>query len=87
MAECYDCKLDYNDPRFQDLVISDDMWLKISPTGDPGGLLCPNCMCGRLVKLNVRCYGALMSGPIDTVTRETMRLIKAVIAAEQEQER
>lgn len=44
VAACYDCGLPYNDPGFSDLVVPNDIWLKISPTGHEGGLLCPSCM-------------------------------------------
>jgi hypothetical protein len=45
---CLDCGEPYGSPRFPDLVIDDAAWLKISPNGDGGGLLCPNCICARL---------------------------------------
>ncbi len=45
MAECADCKLPYGDPGFADLVVSPEVWARISPTGNEGGLLCPTCMC------------------------------------------
>lgn len=32
-----------------DLVVPDDVWVKISPTGDEGGILCPNCIHDALV--------------------------------------
>lgn len=32
-----------------DLVVPDDVWAKISPTGDEGGVLCPNCIHDALV--------------------------------------
>lgn len=50
VAACYDCGRPYEDSGFPDLVIPNDTWAAISPTGDGGGLLCPSCICERLVK-------------------------------------
>lgn len=47
-AKCYRCGLPYEDPAFEDLIVPDDVWLAISPTGDFGGLLCPNCICAAV---------------------------------------
>lgn len=45
---CIDCGRKYGDEYgFPDLVVPDDVWVKISPTGHEGGLLCPSCMCRR----------------------------------------
>jgi len=44
-ATCADCGIPYGDDGFQDLVVDDATWARISPTGDEGGLLCPSCMC------------------------------------------
>ena len=47
-ACCMDCGRKYGDEfGFPDLVVPHDIWAKISPTGDSGGLLCPSCMCRR----------------------------------------
>ena len=46
---CADCHRLYGSPGFPDLVIPNDTWKAISPTGDEGGLLCPSCICERLV--------------------------------------
>jgi hypothetical protein len=35
-----------------DLLIPDDLWLKISPTKTSGGLLCPHCIITELGKLD-----------------------------------
>ena len=63
-AKCYDCGLPYTDTGFQDLVISDDAWLKISPTGHDGGLLCPTCICRALSKAGIETTGVFTSGPL-----------------------
>jgi hypothetical protein len=45
---CFDCGRQYGDEYgFPDLVVSNEVWKKISPTGHEGGLLCPSCMCRR----------------------------------------
>lgn len=46
-AECYDCQMDYDDFPC-DFGIQDELWAKISPSGNGGSLLCPNCMCRRM---------------------------------------
>lgn len=49
---CYDCKLNYDNFPC-DMVIQNHLWTLISPTNDEGGLLCPNCICKRLMKLGL----------------------------------
>lgn len=65
-ARCYSCGLSYDFPGFEDLVVPDDVWLAISPTGDFGGLLCPNCICAALrEKFDGQTVEAkFMSGPL-----------------------
>lgn len=75
MARCYDCHLEYTDPGFQDFLVSNDIWRRISPTGDDGGLLCSACMMRALVKAGVTTEGAFFSGPIISVTKPTMMAI------------
>ena len=53
MAECYDCKLEYGSSAWCDVVVRDEIWQQISPTGDEGGLLCFNCMVRRLAALGL----------------------------------
>ena len=67
-TKCFDCGLPYSDGGFQDLVIPDWAWCKISPYKNEGGLLCPNCINRRLVRMGIRCNGAFMSGNIISVT-------------------
>lgn len=65
MTECYDCGRPYGDEHgFPDLVIPDDAWTRISPTGDQGGLLCPSCICERLHVEGMHVKGRFMSGPL-----------------------
>lgn len=62
---CYDCGRPYGDEHgFPDLVIPNEAWTRISPTGDGGGLLCPSCICKRLHDEGMRVEGRFMSGPL-----------------------
>ena len=73
MANCYDCERPYGDKNgFPDLVIPDWAWKIISPKANEGGLLCPSCICKRLYDKGIRCEGAFTSGPIISVTEETI---------------
>lgn len=73
---CYDCGLLYIDDGFADFIIPLDIWRRISPTKDEGGLLCAVCMCRRLSKAGIsRVSGAFLSGPIDTVSRPLMETL------------
>ena len=62
---CYDCFRPYGDEYgFPVLLIPDDMWIKISPTKDSGGLLCPSCICKRLYERGIHTQGLFESGPL-----------------------
>jgi hypothetical protein len=64
---CYDCGRRYGDEYgFPDLVVPNDVWEEISPTGDEGGLLCPSCLCRRLYLRGIKSIGAFRSGPLCT---------------------
>lgn len=79
MSDCYDCKRPYGDEHgFPDLVIPYADWVRISPTGDDSGLLCPSCICKRLHERGIKCEGAFMSGPVTSVSRELMHTIRRV---------
>lgn len=60
---CMDCGLPYGDPGFADLFVPHDVWAKISPTGDEGGILCPTCMVRAAVKAGVETSAIFRSGP------------------------
>lgn len=64
-ACCYDCGREYGDEHgFPDLVVPHDDWVKISPTGNHGGLLCPSCICKHLHEAGIETYGGFTSGPL-----------------------
>lgn len=53
---CVDCREKYK--NFQDLVISDELWNKISPSPSiGGGILCPTCILNRLGELKIDSKG------------------------------
>lgn len=61
---CIDCGRKYGDEHgFPDLVVPNDAWKALSPTGHEGGLLCPSCMCRRAHDAGVRCLARFTSGP------------------------
>lgn len=68
MAACHECNRPYGDEYgFPDLVVQNDVWAKISPTGDEGGLLCPSCMCRRAADIGLeRITAVFRSGPFCT---------------------
>ena len=77
-AHCHDCARPYGDEHgFPDLVVSNAVWRRISPTGDEGGLLCPSCICARLHKTGISdVEGSFMSGPIRAVDRVLMHTFR-----------
>ena len=71
---CHDCDLLYIDEGWEDFIIPNSIWIKISPTEDAGGLLCAVCICRRLTRKGISGVpGAFLSGPIDTIGRHTMQ--------------
>ncbi len=76
-SKCFDCGREYGEQHgFPDLIIENDAWRRISPSGDINGLLCPSCICKRLASAGIRCYGSFMSGPIDAVSPPIMQSIR-----------
>jgi hypothetical protein len=67
-ACCFDCRRAYGDEYgFPDLIVSNDVWAKISPTGNDGGLLCPSCLCRRAYDAGIENVAAVFrSGPFVT---------------------
>src|SRR3546814_15589950 len=73
MTGCHDCGRPYgNEHGFPDLVIPNDVWRRISHSGNDGGLLYPSCLDDRLHQASIPCEGAFMSGPINRVDRLLM---------------
>lgn len=66
-SHCYDCNLPYKDFPC-DMLIQDDLWELINPTEHQGGgLLCPNCICARLIKLpGMTCVRACIDIAVST---------------------
>lgn len=63
-ATCHDCGRHYGSAHgFPDLVVPNDVWEEISPTGDEGGLLCPSCLCRRAYEKGIECTAVFKSGP------------------------
>jgi hypothetical protein len=78
-AACQDCERPYGaEHGFPDLIVPFDVWCRISPSGDDGGLLCPSCICARLHKAGITCEGAFMSGPIVSVSRPLMHALRGI---------
>lgn len=75
-AKCEDCSRPYADPGFPDFIIPNAAWRRISTKEDLSGLLCPSCICARLDKAGIKCEGAFMSGPIESVSRPTMYALR-----------
>ncbi len=53
MPKCADCELPYTDLGFADLVVSNEVWKQIAPSGDGNGLLCPTCICRAAARLGL----------------------------------
>lgn len=62
-AACCRCGLPYGSAGFEDLLIPNEAWARISPSMDQYGLLCPNCMCARAAEVGVSCHARFVSGP------------------------
>ena len=71
-AVCHDCGRFYgNKEGFPDLVVSDELWARISPSGDEGGLLCPSCMCARAHEAGLQGLARFTSGPFCELEEKT----------------
>ena len=84
MIGCSDCGLLHGSDQFPDLIIPDQWWKRISPHGDEGGTLCPNCIVGRLEKWlrregiaqRMHIPAAFTSGPLRTISPELMATMR-----------
>ena len=62
---CFGCGLEYGGDHWLEIVLPNDIWAKISPTGDDGGILCANCIAERLNKLGMKNVSyKLVAGPL-----------------------
>lgn len=78
-AFCQDCQRQYGDEYgFPDLIIPFSAWRQISPSKSDGGLLCPSCICKRLHDAGIKCTGAFMSGPIESVSSPVMNALRRI---------
>ena len=69
-ARCARCNCPYGSHGFHDLIVPDDVWAQISPTGDEGGLLCPTCIIAALDELGLKDVPVYFaSGPARVVDR------------------
>lgn len=65
MNGCYDCGLPYSSPAWIEIVVPDEVWKFVSPTGDEGGLLCANCLAQRCVNAGLdNVPAAITAGPL-----------------------
>ena len=66
MVECHDCGLEYGSIKWADVVIPDEIWAEITPADcREGGILCFNCIVGRLQKMKLTNVPFLItSGPL-----------------------
>ena len=62
--KCGGCNRPYSDPGFMDLIVPDDVWAHISPTGDEGGLLCPGCIISAIIDADQTGEVVFRSGPL-----------------------
>lgn len=61
---CFHCSRPYGDKHgFPDLLVPNEVWEKISPKKNEGGLLCPSCICKRVYDLGIYCKAEFRSGP------------------------
>ena len=54
---CQGCHKDYT----IDLNIQDELWYKITPKTDDAGLLCPLCICNRLINLGMSAINVIVN--------------------------
>jgi len=87
-SSCRDCGLDYAVDSFADLLIGQDQWNIITIDDGPEILLCPNCICRRIAKLemtNVPC--AFVSGGLLSMSRTELSSLLGVHRLQKELDR
>lgn len=73
--ECYDCGLTYGGAGWIEAVVPNDIWARISPTGDEGGLLCINCIASRCASLGLEGVPVMLAaGPLRFVEYRTCEM-------------
>lgn len=73
-ALCDECKR----AVVADLIIPCWAWTLISPSGDLGGFLCPNCILERLTLNGIHCECALMGPSVTAVSQAEMTALRRV---------
>jgi hypothetical protein len=67
--QCHDCGDQYGDPGWIEAVVPHDIWAKISPSKDEGGILCVMCIAKRCGRLGLEDVPVLLTaGPLRFVT-------------------
>ena len=59
---CHDCGLVYGGEHWIETSLPNDVWARISPTGDEGGLLCIACISARCKKAGLDDVAVILSG-------------------------
>lgn len=68
---CRGCGFRYGEDGWIEAVIPDDIWVRISPTGDEGGILCIVCMGAALDAIGLSDVPVkLTAGPFKLVERQ-----------------
>lgn len=62
VTDCEDCGLAYGCERWVEAVIPDEMWEKINPGSEGGGILCIGCISRRLRRLGIDKVPVILSG-------------------------
>jgi len=64
VLSCYDCGYNYNRPDWVEAVVPDEVWEKIAPNEEGGGILCIHCMSKRMVEAGIRSTVVITAGPM-----------------------
>lgn len=60
--KCHDCGAQYGDDRWIETNVPNDVWAKISPTGDEGGILCISCISKRCIERGIDDVPVILCG-------------------------
>jgi len=75
-SSCRGCGRPYSDPGFPDLIVPDDVWERISPSGDSGGLLCPACIIAVITEQEIETIATFRSGPLSGQSLSFFRAVE-----------